>query len=97
VAVVGGGWAGFGATKALVDAGAEVVLLDASAQPGGLSSAFSTPQGRVIEPGIKGWEAGPLLHLNRAARIKPRLRGTRHRAPAPGAGSGTSTPTSSRW
>uniref|UniRef100_A0A383VMW8 Amine oxidase domain-containing protein n=1 Tax=Tetradesmus obliquus TaxID=3088 RepID=A0A383VMW8_TETOB len=53
--VVGGGWAGFGAALALAKAGAQVTLLDASATPGGLSSAFQTPGGQLVEPGIKGF------------------------------------------
>ncbi|KAI8467660.1 MAG: hypothetical protein J3K34DRAFT_523548 [Monoraphidium minutum] len=55
VVVVGGGWGGFGAALALAKAGAEVTLLDAAETPGGLSSAFVTPGGRVVEPGIKGF------------------------------------------
>lgn len=42
VVIVGGGWGGFGAALALAKAGAEVTLLDASENPGGLSSAFVT-------------------------------------------------------
>jgi hypothetical protein len=53
--VVGGGWAGFGAALALAKAGAQVTLLDASANPGGLSSAFKTAGGQLVEPGIKGF------------------------------------------
>jgi hypothetical protein len=53
--VVGGGWAGFGAALALAKAGAEVTLLDASENPGGLSSARTTAGGHVVEPGIKGF------------------------------------------
>ncbi len=37
VLVVGGGWAGFGATKHLAEQGYDVTLLDASPNPGGLS------------------------------------------------------------
>jgi hypothetical protein len=32
-----------------------VTLLDASESPGGLSSAFTTPGGQLVEPGIKGF------------------------------------------
>lgn len=53
--VVGGGWAGFGAALALAKSGAEVTLLDASENPGGLSSSFTTPGGQMVEPGIKGF------------------------------------------
>ncbi|GBF89848.1 amine oxidase [Raphidocelis subcapitata] len=55
VVVVGGGWGGFGAALAAAKAGAEVTLLDASDSPGGLSSAFVSQGGRVVEPGIKGF------------------------------------------
>eukprot|EP00879_Flechtneria_rotunda_P033293 GHRR01036859.1.p1 GENE.GHRR01036859.1~~GHRR01036859.1.p1 ORF type:complete len:186 (+),score=71.82 GHRR01036859.1:198-755(+) len=53
--VIGGGWAGFGASLALAKAGAQVTLLDAAENPGGLSSAFRTPGGQLVEPGIKGF------------------------------------------
>lgn len=53
--VVGGGWAGFAAALALAKAGADVTVLDASENPGGLSSAFTTPGGQLVEPGIKGF------------------------------------------
>jgi hypothetical protein len=33
----------------------QVTLLDASANPGGLSSAFQTAGGQLVEPGIKGF------------------------------------------
>lgn len=52
---MGGGWAGFAAALALAKAGAEVTLLDASETPGGLSSAFTTPGGQMVEPGMKGF------------------------------------------
>jgi hypothetical protein len=55
VAVVGAGWAGFGAAYALVEAGADVVVLDAAEHPGGLSTAWKTSKGQVVEPGIKGF------------------------------------------
>jgi hypothetical protein len=32
-----------------------VTLLDASESPGGLSSAFATPGGQLVEPGVKGF------------------------------------------
>eukprot|EP00775_Hariotina_reticulata_P005159 gene5159-5397_t len=47
--------AGFGAALALAKAGAQVTLLDAADNPGGLSSAFRSAQGQVVEPGIKGF------------------------------------------
>ena len=42
------------AAYALLQAGADVVVLDGAATPGGLSAAWRTAQGRVVEPGIKG-------------------------------------------
>jgi hypothetical protein len=33
----------------------QVTLLDASTTPGGLSSAFTSDSGEVVEPGIKGF------------------------------------------
>lgn len=38
-----------------MEAGAEVVVLDAAEQPGGLSTAWKTSKGQVVEPGIKGF------------------------------------------
>ncbi|EFN58666.1 hypothetical protein CHLNCDRAFT_29963 [Chlorella variabilis] len=55
VLVVGGGWAGFGATKHLAEQGYDVTLLDASPNPGGLSAGWRTPQGRAVEAGVKGF------------------------------------------
>jgi hypothetical protein len=62
--VVGGGWGGFGAALALAKAGAEVTLLDAAANPGGLSSAFVTPGARF------GHVAACLCILARFCRLK---------------------------
>lgn len=53
--VIGSGFAGLGAAWSLSKAGADVTLLDAAAQPGGLSAVMKTPQGRLFEPGIKGF------------------------------------------
>lgn len=52
--VVGGGWAGFGAAYALSQAGADVTVLDAAEQPGGLASSWKSQGGKTVEPGIKG-------------------------------------------
>lgn len=50
--VVGGGWAGFGAAKALTEAGPyDVTLLDANPHPGGLSAGWRTTGGRAVEAG----------------------------------------------
>jgi len=55
--VIGGGWAGYGSAKSLLAAGVEeVVVLDASQNPGGLAST-STNGTTIIEPGIKGFWA----------------------------------------
>lgn len=53
--VVGGGWGGFGAAYALLQAGVKVTILDASETPGGLSAGWRTPGGRSVEAGIKGF------------------------------------------
>ncbi|CAN0260079.1 unnamed protein product [Discosporangium mesarthrocarpum] len=64
VVVVGGGWAGFGAAKALSESGScDVTLLDASPNPGGLSSGWRTRGGRAVEAGIKGfWWSYPNIY-----------------------------------
>ena len=46
---------GFGAAKHLAGQGYDVTLLDASENPGGLSSGWRTPQGRSVEAGVKGF------------------------------------------
>ena len=53
--VVGGGWAGFGAAWQLIKHGFDVTLLDASPNPGGLSSGWRTTSGRAVEAGCKGF------------------------------------------
>ncbi|GIL76179.1 hypothetical protein Vretimale_5788 [Volvox reticuliferus] len=55
VVVIGGGWAGFGSAHALQQAGADVVVLDASTNPGGLAASWKSVGGRTVEPGIKGF------------------------------------------
>mmetsp|Transcript_10302 Transcript_10302/g.28093 ORF Transcript_10302/g.28093 Transcript_10302/m.28093 type:complete len:554 (-) Transcript_10302:461-2122(-) len=55
VVVVGGGWAGFGAAKHLSECGYNTTLLDAQANPGGLSSGFRTKKGQAVEAGMKGF------------------------------------------
>jgi hypothetical protein len=47
--------AGFGAAKHLSSQGYDVTLLDAAANPGGLSAGWRTAQGRAVEAGIKGF------------------------------------------
>jgi NADPH-dependent 2,4-dienoyl-CoA reductase/sulfur reductase-like enzyme len=57
VVVVGGGWAGFGAVKHLSEQGYDVTLLDAG---GAGLTAPTTPGGRAVEPGVKGfWHEYP--------------------------------------
>ena len=53
--VIGGGWGGLGAAYAMQEAGVDVVILDAAPSPGGLSSAWRSAAGRLVEPGIKGF------------------------------------------
>ncbi|CAN0298976.1 unnamed protein product, partial [Hapterophycus canaliculatus] len=64
--VWGGVWAGFGAAKALTEAGEgsyDVTLLDASPNPGGLSAGWRTAGGRAVEAGIKGfWWSYPNIY-----------------------------------
>uniref|UniRef100_A0A0G4HSZ0 Amine oxidase domain-containing protein n=1 Tax=Chromera velia CCMP2878 TaxID=1169474 RepID=A0A0G4HSZ0_9ALVE len=55
VVIIGGGWAGFGAAKRMTDAGYNVTLLDASENPGGLSTGWRTEKGRPVEAGMKGF------------------------------------------
>ena len=54
VAVIGGGWAGFGAAKALVEQGYSVTLLDAAPGAGASAAGWRTKSGRSMEAGIKG-------------------------------------------
>jgi len=46
VAVIGGGWAGFGAAKALVEQGYDVSLLDAAPGAGASAAGWRTKTGR---------------------------------------------------
>jgi uncharacterized protein with NAD-binding domain and iron-sulfur cluster len=55
VIVVGAGWAGLSATYHLAKQGYEVILLEATAYPGGLVAGGKTAQGRSIEVGIHGF------------------------------------------
>ena len=54
-AVIGGGWAGFGAAWQLLKHGFDVTLLDSSPDPGGLSAGWRTANGRAVEAGCKGF------------------------------------------
>jgi uncharacterized protein with NAD-binding domain and iron-sulfur cluster len=54
VAVVGGGWAGWGAAKALCESGVKVTLMDALPDPSG-KTPYLTPSGKPFEAGQKGF------------------------------------------
>lgn len=56
VVIIGSGWAGFGAAKALTEAGGvNVTLLEASNNPGGLAAGYRTKTGKEVEAGMKGF------------------------------------------
>ena len=54
IAVIGGGWAGWGAAKALIEAGCRVTLLDATPDPTGATPQRSA-SGKPVEPGVRGF------------------------------------------
>merc|ERR1719478_2020034 len=54
VAVVGAGWGGWGAAKALVENGCRVTLLDAMPDPTG-KTPYLTPSGKPFEAGTRGF------------------------------------------
>jgi len=59
VAVVGAGWGGFGAAKALCEAGCDVTLLDGIPDPTGATPSL-TPTGKPFEYGTRGfWKDYP--------------------------------------
>ena len=56
VVIIGSGWAGFGAAKALSESGGvNVTLLEAANNPGGLAAGYRTKSGREVEAGMKGF------------------------------------------
>ena len=54
VVVVGAGWAGWGAAKALCEAGVRVTLIDGMADPTG-SMTTTTASGKPFEAGTRGF------------------------------------------
>merc|ERR1719247_409766 len=54
VAVVGAGWGGWGAAKALVESGCRVTLLDGLPDPTG-KTPYTTPTGKPFEAGTRGF------------------------------------------
>jgi len=62
VVVVGGGWAGWGAAKALCEAGFAVTLLDGMADPTGVTP-LTTASGKPFEAGTRGfWRDYPNIN-----------------------------------
>ena len=62
VVVIGGGWAGWGAAKALGEAGVRVTLLDGMADPTG-STPLTTASGKPFEAGTRGfWKDYPNIN-----------------------------------
>jgi len=62
VVVVGGGWAGWGAAKALCQAGVRVTLLDGQADPTG-QTPLTTASGKPFEAGTRGfWKDYPNIN-----------------------------------
>lgn len=75
VVVVGGGWGGFGAAKALSENGCDVTLIDAASM-----AEMKTPTGKPFEPGMRGCvvstlgcESSPNLASGRTTRTLMRL------------------------
>lgn len=62
VVVVGAGWAGWGAAKALCQAGVRVTLIDGVKDPTG-STPLTTPSGKPFEAGTRGfWKDYPNIN-----------------------------------
>ncbi len=62
VVVIGAGWAGWGAAKALCQAGARVTLIDGVKDPTG-STPLTTPSGKPFEAGTRGfWKDYPNIN-----------------------------------
>jgi hypothetical protein len=66
VAIVGAGWGGFGAAKALCEAGCDVTLLDGIPDPTGMTPS-TTPTGKPFEYGTRGfWKDYPNIEATLA-------------------------------
>ena len=62
VVVVGAGWGGWGAAKALCEAGVRVTLIDGMADPSG-SEPITTESGKPFEAGTRGfWKDYPNIN-----------------------------------
>ena len=62
VVVIGAGWAGWGAAKALCQAGVRVTLIDGISDPTG-STPLTTPSGKPFEAGTRGfWKDYPNIN-----------------------------------
>ena len=62
VVVIGAGWAGWGAAKALCQAGVRVTLIDGVKDPTG-STPLTTPSGKPFEAGTRGfWKDYPNIN-----------------------------------
>ena len=62
VVVIGAGWAGWGAAKALCEAGIRVSLIDGMADPTG-STPITTKSGKPFEAGTRGfWKDYPNIN-----------------------------------
>ena len=62
VVVIGAGWAGWGAAKALCEAGVRVTLIDGMADPSG-SEPITTRSGKPFEAGTRGfWKDYPNIN-----------------------------------
>eukprot|EP00467_Chlorarachnion_reptans_P023068 CAMPEP_0114510868 /NCGR_PEP_ID=MMETSP0109-20121206/14039_1 /TAXON_ID=29199 /ORGANISM="Chlorarachnion reptans, Strain CCCM449" /LENGTH=610 /DNA_ID=CAMNT_0001690249 /DNA_START=216 /DNA_END=2048 /DNA_ORIENTATION=- len=70
--VVGGGWAGFGAMKALASAGWNVTVFDATPDPAALNGGWRNENDRPIEAGFKGfwWQYPNIFSLLDELNIK---------------------------
>ena len=62
VVVIGAGWAGWGAAKALCEAGVGVTVIDGMADPTG-GTPLTSASGKPFEPGTRGfWKDYPNIN-----------------------------------